>query len=345
MNLSDFNYILPQSSIALSPVSPRDTSRLLLLDRNDGSVRDKTFHQVVNLLRKGDILVVNDTRVIPARLTGKKRVTGAAIDLLLLNRVKEKEGNVWEVLVKPARRVREGTEIIFEKGLLRAEVIGKSNGKTLVEFKHSGDFDVILEEIGKVPLPPYIKREEKKEDRGWYQTVYSRKKGAVAAPTAGFHFTEKLIKDIANKGVEIISLTLHVGWGTFRPVRENDITKHKMGSEFYELSEESAVKINRARENRGRVIAVGTTTTRALETLGDSSGRVKAGSGYTDKFIYPGYEFRIIDALITNFHLPKSTLLMLVSAFAGREKVLKAYEHALKHQYRFYSYGDAMFIT
>ncbi len=345
MDIAKFDYNLPKSCIALSPVFPRDKSKLLLLNRNDGSIRDKTFHQIVNLLRKDDVLVVNDTRVFPARLIGKKKDTGAGIELLLLNQAKEKAGNVWEVLVKPAKRVREGTEVIFEEGLLRAEVTGKSNGKTFVGFKHSGDFDEILEKIGKVPLPPYIKRKEKKEDREWYQTVYSRKKGAVAAPTAGFHFTEKLLEDIRNKGIEIIPLTLHVGWGTFRPVREKDITKHNMESEFYELSKESAEKINRAKKNSRRVIAVGTTTTRVLETLGDSAGRVRAGSGYTDKFIYPGYKFRVINALITNFHLPKSTLLMLVCAFTGRGNILKAYEHALKHHYRFYSYGDAMFIS
>ncbi len=342
MNISNFNYELPESYIAKFPVSPRDKSKLLLLGRSDGSIRDTIFNQIAGLLKKDDILVINDTRVIPARLTGEKKGTGAGVELLLLS---PREEGVWEVLVKPAKRVREGVEIVFGNGILRAEVAHKSNGKTIVRFKYSGSFDDILDRIGKIPLPPYIKREVKKEDREWYQTVYSRKKGAVAAPTAGFHFTEKLLADIKNRGIEVVPLTLHVGWGTFRPVREEDIKKHKMESEYYELTEENAEKINNAKKNGRRIIAVGTTATRVLETLGDSGGRIRAGAGYTDKFIYPGYKFNIIDGLITNFHLPKSTLLMLVCAFAGREEIIEAYGHAIRNCYRFYSYGDAMFIS
>ena len=350
MNLSEFDFLLPVSLVASIPVSPRDHSRLLVLDRKNGSARDMIFNQLTDLLIDGDVLVVNNTRVIPARLDGQKRETGAKIELLLL---KPYHGNhlssdgysdTWEVLVRPYKRVKEGTEIIFGSGELTARICIKSNELVVADFEYKGNFKELLNKLGRIPLPPYIKRPLKEEDREWYQTVYAEKEGAVAAPTAGFHFTEELIERIRKKGVRFVPVTLHVGWGTFRPVRENDIIKHRMESEFYELSCESAEEINKAKKEHRRVIAVGTTTTRVLETAGSAKGMVKNGSGYTDIFIYPGYEFRVIDGLITNFHLPKSTLLMLVSAFAGRENIFRAYEYAVSNKYRFYSYGDAMFI-
>jgi len=342
MKVSDFDYELPKELIAKFPVEPRDSSRLMVLHRNTGEIEHRIFRDIVEYLKPGDVLVINDTKVIPARLFGKLE-TGGKVELLL---VRQPGLGIWEVMAKPARKLKEGKRIYFDEEL---EAIVKGyggEGRRIVEFilKSNKDFMEKLEEIGHIPLPPYIEREEKPEDREKYQTVFARKEGAVAAPTAGLHFTEELLQKLKDKGIIIKNITLHVGPGTFKPVKVENVEEHQMDYETYHVPEDTAAEINRAKEEGRRVIAVGTTVTRTLESAAEKDGKVKSGEGSTNLFIYPGYRFKVIDALITNFHLPRSTLLMLVSAFAGRERILNAYREAVKKGYRFYSYGDAMFI-
>ncbi len=342
MKVSDFDYELPKELIAKFPVEPRDSSRLMVLHRNTGEIEHRVFRDIVEYLKPGDVLVINDTKVIPARLFGKLE-TGGKVELLL---VRQPGLGIWEVMAKPARKLKEGKRIYFDEEL---EAIVKGyggEGRRIVEFilKSNKDFMEKLEEIGHIPLPPYIEREEKPEDREKYQTVFARKEGAVAAPTAGLHFTEELLQKLKDKGIIIKNITLHVGPGTFKPVKVENVEEHQMDYETYHVPEDTAAEINRAKEEGRRVIAVGTTVTRTLESAAEKDGKVKPGEGSTNLFIYPGYRFKVIDALITNFHLPRSTLLMLVSAFAGRERILNAYREAVKKGYRFYSYGDAMFI-
>ena len=342
MKVSDFDYELPKELIAKFPVEPRDSSRLMVLHRNTGEIEHRIFRDIVEYLKPGDVLVINDTKVIPARLFGKLE-TGGKVELLL---VRQPGPGTWEVMAKPARKLKEGKRIYFDEEL-EAVVKGYSGeGRRIVEFilKSNKDFMEKLEEIGHIPLPPYIEREEKPEDREKYQTVFARKEGAVAAPTAGLHFTEELLQKLKDKGIIIKNITLHVGPGTFKPVKVENVEEHQMDYETYHVPEDTAAEINRAKEEGRRVIAVGTTVTRTLESAAEKDGKVKPGEGSTNLFIYPGYRFKVIDALITNFHLPRSTLLMLVSAFAGRERILNAYREAVKKGYRFYSYGDAMFI-
>ena len=342
MKVSDFDYELPKELIAKFPVEPRDSSRLMVLHRNTGEIEHRIFRDIVEYLKPGDVLVINDTKVIPARLFGKLE-TGGKVELLL---VRQPGPGTWEVMAKPARKLKEGKRIYFDEEL-EAVVKGYSGeGRRIVEFilKSNKDFMEKLEEIGHIPLPPYIEREEKPEDREKYQTVFARKEGAVAAPTAGLHFTEELLQKLKDKGIIIKNITLHVGPGTFKPVKVENVEEHQMDYETYHVPEDTAAEINRAKEEGRRVIAVGTTVTRTLESAAEKDGKVKSGEGSTNLFIYPGYRFKVIDALITNFHLPRSTLLMLVSAFAGRERILNAYREAVKKGYRFYSYGDAMFI-
>lgn len=340
MKTSDFNYELPEELIAQDPLCDRSGSRLMVLDKNTGNWEHRIFKDITDYLKKGDCLVINDTKVIPARLIGEKEDTGAKIELLLLKR---KENNIWETLVKPGKKARQGAKIVFGDGLLKAEILEVvEEGNRLVRFTYEGIFEEILDQLGQMPLPPYITHELKDKNR--YQTVYAKYEGSAAAPTAGLHFTGELLKEIEEKGVTIARVTLHVGLGTFRPVKEEDILKHHMHSEFYKIEEEEAKKINAAKKNGGRVICVGTTSCRTVEAAAAESGMVRCGSGNTEIFIYPGYQFKVLDALITNFHLPQSTLLMLVSALAGRENILKAYEEAVKEKYRFFSFGDAMFI-
>lgn len=340
MNLDDFDYHLPEELIAQKPAESRDKSRLLVLHKDSGLIEHRIFSDCIDYLRNGDVLVVNSTRVIPARLFGVKEETGARIEVVLLKR---HDIQTWETLVKPGKRVKPGTKIVFGEGLLTAEAIGDTEaGGKILKFYYDGVFEEILEKLGQMPLPHYIKVEL--EDKERYQTVYARTPGSAAAPTAGLHFTPELLQKIKDLGVMLAEVTLHVGLGTFRPVKTQNIMEHKMHSEYYEISEESAAIINRAREKGGRIIAVGTTSTRTLETVADAKGFVKPGNGWTDIFIYPGYKFKVVDLLITNFHLPKSTLLMLISAFAGREQVLDAYRQAVDREYRFFSFGDAMFI-
>ena len=342
MKVSDFDYELPKELIAKFPVEPRDSSRLMVLHRNTGEIEHRIFRDIVEYLKPGDVLVINDTKVIPARLFGKLE-TGGKVELLL---VRQPGLGIWEVMAKPARKLKEGKRIYFDEEL-EAVVKGYSGeGRRIVEFilKSNKDFMEKLEEIGHIPLPPYIEREEKPEDREKYQTVFARKEGAVAAPTAGLHFTEELLQKLKDKGIIIKNITLHVGPGTFKPVKVENVEEHQMDYETYHVPEDTAAEINRAKEEGRRVIAVGTTVTRTLESAAEKDGKVKPGEGSTNLFIYPGYRFKVIDALITNFHLPRSTLLMLVSAFAGRERILNAYREAVKKGYRFYSYGDAMFI-
>ncbi|RUM42745.1 MAG: tRNA preQ1(34) S-adenosylmethionine ribosyltransferase-isomerase QueA [Desulfurobacterium sp.] len=342
MKVSDFDYELPKELIAKFPVEPRDTARLMVLHRDSGKIEHRIFRDIVEYLKEGDVLVLNDTKVIPARLFGKLE-TGGKVELLL---VRQPFPKVWEVMAKPARKLKEGKRILFDEELegIVKEYVGE--GKRLVEFNVKGNKDFMekLEEIGHVPLPPYIEREERPEDREKYQTVFAQKPGAVAAPTAGLHFTKELLEKLKNKGVIIKTVTLHVGPGTFKPVKVENVEEHQMDYETYNVPEETAREINRAKEEGRRIVAVGTTVVRTLESSSDEVGRVKAGEGSTNLFIYPGYKFKVIDALITNFHLPRSTLLMLVSAFAGRERILNAYRKAVKEGYRFYSYGDAMLI-
>lgn len=337
---SDFYYDLPEELIAQTPIKNRDHSRLLVLDRNTGETEHKHFYDVLDYLNKGDCLVINDTKVLPARLYGTRKDTNAIIELLLLKRL---DGNKWETLVKPGKKAKVGIEIIFKENLLSGKIIEVQNdGNRVIEFFYDGIFEEILDQLGEMPLPPYI--HEKLEDKSRYQTIYAKNAGSAAAPTAGLHFNEELLKKIEQKGVNIAKLTLHVGLGTFRPVKSEFILEHKMHSEYYELTKEEAEKINKAKQSGNRVISVGTTSTRTLETIGDENGFVREQNGWTDIFIYPGYKFKVVDSLITNFHLPESTLVMLVSSMAGKENVLNAYKEAVENKYRFFSFGDAMLI-
>ncbi len=340
MKTSDFYYDLPEELIAQDPLENRSDSRLMVLDKETGAVSHHVFREIVDYLNPGDCLVINDTKVIPARLIGEREGTGAKIEVLLLKR---KTGDVWETLVKPGRKAKPGTRIQFGGGLLVGEVMDiVDEGNRLIRFEFEGIFEEILDQLGQMPLPPYITHQLKDKDR--YNTVYATHSGSAAAPTAGLHFTPELLKIIEEKGIDIARVTLHVGLGTFRPVKVDDVENHHMHSEFYMIDEEAAEKINRAKENGKRVICVGTTSCRTIESAADENGRLKSCSGWTEIFIYPGYQFKILDCLITNFHLPESTLIMLVSALAGKENVLAAYEEAVKERYRFFSFGDAMFI-
>ena len=336
MKTSDFYFELPQELIAQDPLEDRSASRLLALDRKSGRVKHGQFVDLKGYLHSGDCLVINDTKVIPARLYGKKTDTGASVELLLLKR---REHDVWETLVKPGRKAKPGCRLSFGDGLLTGEIVDVvDEGNRLIRFTYEGIFEEILDQLGEMPLPPYITH--KLEDKNRYQTVYAKWEGSAAAPTAGLHFTSRMLEEIRRMGVEIAHVTLHVGLGTFRPVKVENVDEHHMHSEYYQIEEEQAQLINKTRKAGGRIIAVGTTSCRTLESAADSQGVIRAGGGWTDIFIYPGYDFRVIDGLITNFHLPESTLLMLVSAFAGREHVLAAYEEAVQEQYRFFSFGD-----
>ncbi|MCI8835197.1 MAG: tRNA preQ1(34) S-adenosylmethionine ribosyltransferase-isomerase QueA [Ruminococcus sp.] len=340
MKRQEFYYELPEELIAQDPLADRSGSRLLLLDKESGDVSHHIFREITGYLRAGDCLVMNDTKVIPARLIGVKEETGAKVEILLLKR---KEERVWETLVKPGKKAKIGSKICFGDGLLVGEVIGiVEEGNRLVRFSYEGIFEEILDRLGQMPLPPYITHQLKERER--YNTVYAVHEGSAAAPTAGLHFTHELLQEIAGRGVEIAKVTLHVGLGTFRPVKAEEITEHHMHAEFYQITEEAAQKINRTKEQGGRVICVGTTSCRTIESAADAGGRLKAGSGWTEIFIYPGYSFKVLDGLITNFHLPESTLIMLVSALAGKEHVMQAYEEAVKERYRFFSFGDAMLV-
>ncbi len=340
MKTSDFAFDLPEDLIAQDPLEDRSSSRLMLLDKNTGEISHRIFHDITNYLNPGDCLVINDTKVIPARLLGQKEGTGAHIEILLLKR---KEDNVWETLVKPGKKCRPGARVSFGNGELKAEILEVlPDGNRHVKFYYDGIFEEVLDRLGQMPLPPYITHQLKDKNR--YQTVYARYEGSAAAPTAGLHFTQDLLKQIEDMGVHIARVTLHVGLGTFRPVKVDNVLDHHMHSEAYQVTEEAADLINRTKEAGGRIISVGTTSTRTLESAASDDGRVHAGSGDTDIFIYPGYKFKVIDGLITNFHLPESTLLMLVSALAGRDHVLHAYQEAVRERYRFFSFGDAMFI-
>lgn len=340
MNVSDFYYDLPQELIAQDPLADRASSRLLVLGKEDGSIRHETFRDVTKYLRPGDCLVLNNTRVIPARLFGEREDTGATIELLLLKR---KENDTWETLVKPGKKARTGAKIVFGGGLLAGEITDVlPDGNRLIRFSYEGIFEEILDRLGQMPLPPYITHVL--EDKNRYQTVYAKHDGSAAAPTAGLHFTPELLDEIRGMGVNIAEVTLHVGLGTFRPVKVAQVSDHHMHSEFYEIGADAAALINETRRAGGRVIAVGTTSCRTLESAADENGFLQEKSGWTDIFIYPGHSFRAIDALITNFHLPESTLVMLVSALAGREHVMHAYEEAIRERYRFFSFGDAMLI-
>ncbi|WP_044339531.1 tRNA preQ1(34) S-adenosylmethionine ribosyltransferase-isomerase QueA [Rossellomorea aquimaris] len=340
MKVEDFDFHLPEELIAQTPLENRSESKLMVLDKKDGSIDHLQFKNIVDFLNEGDCLVLNDTRVLPARLFGQKEDTGANIEVLLL---KQEDGDQWETLVKPAKRIRVGTEIVFGDGKLRATCVGlKEHGGRILEFHYEGIFYEVLDELGEMPLPPYIRERLEEQDR--YQTVFARERGSAAAPTAGLHFTEKLLEELKEKGIHIAFITLHVGLGTFRPVSVDTIEEHDMHAEFYQVSEGTARLLNEVRAKGGRIITVGTTSTRTLETIASKHGTFVEENGWTNIFIYPGYEFKGIDGLITNFHLPKSTLIMLVSAFAGQENVMHAYETAVKEQYRFFSFGDAMFI-
>ena len=341
MKLSDFNYELPGELIAQDPLEKRDNSRLMVLHRSSGEVEHKHFYDIIDYLNPGDCLVVNNTKVIPARLMGVKEETGASIEVLLLKRKEEK---VWETLVKPGKKARVGARISFGGGLLVGEVIDVvEEGNRLIRFEYDGIFEEILDQLGQMPLPPYITHQL--QDKNRYQTVYAKYDGSAAAPTAGLHFTEELLQKIEEKGIRIAKVTLHVGLGTFRPVKEENVLDHHMHSEFYMVDEEAARIINETKAAGGRVISVGTTSTRTLESVAEPDGHVPVKSGWTDIFIYPGYQFKAVDCLITNFHLPESTLIMLVSALADRETILHAYETAVQEKYRFFSFGDAMFIS
>lgn len=341
MNIKEFYYDLPEELIAQDPLADRSSSRLLTLDKNSGAFSHHVFRDIVDYLNPGDCLVLNNTKVIPARLMGEKEGTGAGIEVLLLKR---KEGDIWETLVKPGKKARPGARISFGNGLLVGEVIDVvEEGNRLIKFEYKGIFEEILDQLGQMPLPPYITH--RLEDKNRYQTVYAKHDGSAAAPTAGLHFTPELLEIIKEKGVKVAEVTLHVGLGTFRPVKVENILEHHMHSEFYMVEEDQAAIINETKKNGGRVICVGTTSCRTLESATGEDGILRAGSGWTEIFIYPGYRFKILDALITNFHLPESTLLMLVSALAGRDNVMAAYEEAVKERYRFFSFGDAMFIS
>ena len=341
MDVKDFDYELPEELIAQDPLEERSSSRLMVLDKTTGNVEHHIFKDILEYLKPGDCLVINNTKVIPARLYGVKEGTNAKIELLLLKR---KENDVWETLVKPGKKAKPGTRIIFGDGLLVGEIIDiVEEGNRLIQFHYEGIFEEILDQLGQMPLPPYITHQL--QDKGRYQTVYAKYDGSAAAPTAGLHFTKELLEQVKAKGVDIAEVTLHVGLGTFRPVKVENVLEHHMHSEFYMVSQEAADKINHAKKNGNRVISVGTTSTRTLESAADENGFLKETSGWTEIFIYPGYKFKVIDGLITNFHLPQSTLVMLVSALAGREHVLHAYQIAVEEKYRFFSFGDAMFIA
>lgn len=340
MKRQDFYYELPEELIAQDPLEDRSSSRLLVLDKESGAVSHHVFKDVIDYLNEGDCLVINDTKVLPARLIGAKVGTDAKIEVLLLKR---KENNIWETLVKPGKKAKIGTKISFGDGLLMGEVVDiVEEGNRLIQFTYEGIFEEILDRLGQMPLPPYITHHL--EDKNRYQTVYAEHTGSAAAPTAGLHFTPELLEKIEKKGVDIARVTLHVGLGTFRPVKVDEITDHHMHSEFFQIEEEAATKINRAKDAGKKVICVGTTSCRTVESAADETGHLKACSGWTEIFIYPGYQFKVLDSLITNFHLPESTLVMLVSALAGREHVLAAYEEAVKERYRFFSFGDVMLI-
>ena len=339
MKVSEFNYELPEELIAQTPIEKRDESRLMVLNKKQQTIEHKTFKNIIDYLEPGDVLVRNNTKVLPARLYGKKE-TGANVEFLLLNNI---ENDIWECIVRPGNKLHVGTKVIFGEGLLKADILEIMPGGTRkVEFHYQGIFNEILNQIGLMPLPPYIHEELKQKER--YQTVYAKYNGSAAAPTAGLHFTEELLEQLQKKGVEIANVTLHVGIGTFRPVKEETVEAHEMHSEHYYIKQEDADKINQAKKQGKRVITVGTTSCRVLETVADENGYIKEAEGDTQIFIYPGYQFKILDGLITNFHLPQSTLLMLVSALAGKDYIMKAYEQAVKEQYRFFSFGDAMFI-
>ncbi len=340
MDVKDFDYDLPPELIAQDPLPDRAASRLMVLDKYTGEIQHRTFRDILDELHPGDCLVINNTKVIPARLLGVRVETGAAIEVLLLKR---RENDIWETLTRPGKKTRPGTELSFGDGLLTATVLDViEDGNRLIQFHYDGIFEEILDQLGQMPLPPYITHELKDKDR--YQTVYARYEGSAAAPTAGLHFTQELLQQIRDEGVSIAEITLHVGLGTFRPVKEDTVEDHHMHSEFYNVEPDQAAIVNEARKNGGRIVAVGTTSCRTLEAASDENGMLHSGSGDTEIFIYPGYQFRIVDALITNFHLPQSTLIMLVSALAGKDHVMAAYEEAVKERYRFYSFGDAMFI-
>ena len=340
MKVTDFNYNLPEELIAQVPIEKRDESRLMVLDKEKKTIEHKVFKDILDYLKPGDCLVRNNTKVIPARLYGVKEETGANVEFLLLHRV---EGDIWEVMVRPGKKLMPGAKVSFGDGILKAEILEKmDDGNRKVKFEYNGIFNEILDKIGLMPLPPYIKERLKEKDR--YQTVYAKYEGSAAAPTAGLHFTDELLEKIKEKGVEIANVTLHVGIGTFRPVKVENIEEHDMHSEHYYIKKEDADKINNARKNGGRIIAVGTTSCRVLESISDENGIVHETEGDTSIFIYPGYKFKVVDNLITNFHLPESTLIMLVSTLAGKENVMNAYNIAVKEKYRFFSFGDAMFI-
>ncbi|MCC5911545.1 MAG: tRNA preQ1(34) S-adenosylmethionine ribosyltransferase-isomerase QueA [Clostridiaceae bacterium] len=340
MKTKDFYFDLPEELIAQTPLANRDESRLMVVDKDTGKIDHNYFYNIVDLLEPGDCLVLNNTRVLPARLIGEKEGTGGKVEFLLLKRI---ELNTWETLVKPGKKAKIGSKFQFGGGLLRAEVIDIGDeGSRIIRFEYRGVFEDVLDQLGKMPLPPYIT--EELQDRERYQTVYSKHEGSAAAPTAGLHFTEKLLQDIADKGINIAYITLHVGLGTFRPVKVDDVTNHKMHAEYFMMDEDTAKTINETKSRGGKVIAVGTTSCRTLESAALVDGKVKASNGWTDIFIYPGYSFKIVDALITNFHLPESTLIMLVSALSSKEIIMNAYEIAVKEKYRFFSFGDAMLI-
>lgn len=340
MDLKDFNYDLPEELIAQDPLEDRSSSRLMVLHKDTGRIEHKIFRDIIDYLNPGDCLVINDTKVIPARLMGIKEDTGAAIEVLLLKRNAD---DVWECLVKPGKKARTGARIVFGEGLLVGEIVDViEDGNRMIKFHYEGIFEEILDKLGQMPMPPYITH--KLQDKNRYQTVYARNEGSAAAPTAGLHFTKELLEKIKEKGVNVVSITLHVGLGTFRPVKVDKIEEHRMHTETFNISKEAADTINRTRAAGGRVIAVGTTSCRTLESAAADDGTIPARSGDTDIFIYPGYKFKAIDCLITNFHLPESTLIMLVSALAGRDNIMNAYETAVKERYRFFSFGDAMFI-
>lgn len=340
MRTSDFDFYLPEELIAQHPLEKRDYSRLMVLDKETGEIEHKHFYDVLEYLNEGDTIVLNNTRVMPARLIGEKKESGGKIEFLLLKRI---EGDKWECLAKPGKRAKIGTEFVFGNGKLKCTVVDIiEEGNRIIEFSYDGIFEQVLDELGEMPLPPYIT--ERLDDKERYQTVYSKEKGSAAAPTAGLHFTNELLEKVREKGVNIAYLTLHVGLGTFRPVKVDDVNEHVMHSEYYCLTEEDAEIINETKKRGNKIISVGTTSTRTLETIGDENGFVKAQSGWTNIFIYPGYKFKVVDRLITNFHLPESTLIMLVSALANKEKVMSAYNEAVKEKYRFFSFGDSMII-
>ncbi|MGE4273469.1 MAG: tRNA preQ1(34) S-adenosylmethionine ribosyltransferase-isomerase QueA [Desulfitobacterium sp.] len=340
MKVEDFDFDLPEELIAQHPLEPRDASRLMMVNRSSGRIEHHVFHELPDLLRAGDVLVVNNTKVIPARLIGEKEDTQAKIECLLLTR---REKDVWETLIKPGKRLKIGQTVVFGNGLLRGKLLEiLPDGNRVMQFSYEGVFEAVLDELGNMPLPPYIT--EQLEDKDRYQTVYAKESGSAAAPTAGLHFTPRLMEQLRAQGVEIVEILLHVGLGTFRPVKVDVIEEHEMHSEYYRVSQEAAERINQAKAQGRRVIAVGTTASRTLESAAQENGQIAAQEGWTDIFIYPGYRFKVLDGLITNFHFPKSTLIMLVSALAGRERILEAYHLAIQERYRFYSFGDAMLI-